>query len=77
MHVYLKISHNQIGMLVEARQSLDAKWQVVELQKYRDFPSTIGWGNGATAISPHKQEQLYLQALQAHNVDFTIDQEKE
>jgi hypothetical protein len=71
--VYIKFSHNQVGMLIEA--STDKQnWQVVELQKYTLFPSVsyAPYNYSPCVMSTDKQERAYLDSLDAKKIDYEV-----
>ncbi len=74
--VQIRFSHNQMGMLIEARfPDADPKgdWQVVEMQRYTAFQSrAYGWGQISHVMSPQLQEDAYLAFLDNKGVSYEV-----
>ena len=71
----LKFSHNQMGMLIEARVKPEAAWEVVELQRYTSFPSrAYGWGELTAVMSTERQERAYLNHLNGLGIQYEVIQ---
>jgi hypothetical protein len=78
MRVHIRFSHNEIGMLIEAKITDppgDVRgWQVVEMQKYTSFTvRTYGWGNVSHVMSTDMQERAYLAFLRNKGVNFIVE----
>lgn len=76
MKVLIRFSHNQMGMLIEARlPDADPKgdWQVVEMQRYTAFATrAYAWGQLSHVMSPQRQEDAYLAFLDSRGVDYEV-----
>jgi hypothetical protein len=71
----LKFSHNQMGMLIEARVKATDDWEAVELQKYTSFPShAYGWGTRTAVMSTARQERAYLNHLNGLGIQYEVIQ---
>ena len=76
MKVQIRFSHNEIGMLIEARlpKEVDSNdWQVVEMQKYTAFKTrAYGWGQISHVMSVDRQERAYLDFLDDKGVLYEV-----
>lgn len=68
--VYIRFSHNQVGMLIEASRN-GKDWFVVELQKYVLFESpTYMLCKGV--MSTDLQEKRYLNSLDDKRLSYRV-----
>lgn len=76
MKVEIRFSHNQIGMLIEARlpdADPNGDWQVVEMQRYTMFQTrAYEWGQISHVMSPQRQEDAYLKFLESKGVNYEV-----
>jgi hypothetical protein len=70
----IRFHHNQIGMLIEARENAGS-WQTVELQKYTEYrrPGFVKGGFQGTFISTERQEADYLTVLDARGIKYIVN----
>lgn len=65
----IRVSHNQMGMQIDAKVSPDAKWQIVEIQRYREYRST-SVKQYSTCIDPKRQENEYFAELDERGIAY-------